>query len=321
MDELAYLTSEAACSRVAERTVRKQSDSTIMAARFIQNKLVNPISKKLFESGKLQRGALRSLVRKTISDLEANEMIFDIRLETPNPLSTSEVYHLHFLIAEGEGEEWIHFFSCDVVLTRKQLRTSLSSTNFKVHRHALVRYMRRERKPLADFFNEIIEPLSISVTLRTAVAITETDQIAIPMGNGLLLGRVKEVDMDKMTLESAAGVMVVDRDDVQQFMKRKNGMASNACRRVEIMTYIDHDSMTPSRERLHEELTTLANNHREGLRELYETIVIQDKHIPTDAEDPERPQMIKSALLAACELTIDPVWTRFITSIGTTGQP
>jgi hypothetical protein len=324
MNEFAYFTSEAACSRVAERAIREQNDSTKMASLVLKNSILTPMSKKLFASGrhKLQRGTLKMVVRSAVNEISKNEMIFDVRLKTlSGTLSSNESYHLHFLIAQGEGERWIDFVSCDLVLTRHNIQASISSTNFRVRKHVLVRYMQRERKPLSEFFKEIIEPLTVSAALGSVL--TYTDQgngcdIALPIGNGLLFGDVVKLESSEENPheDTIVDVVIFDGDGCESMQRLKTTLTKGIYPHVEIRTYVDRDAMTDSRSDLHQTLTNFVNKNKEGLNKVYETIIIQDRFILNSDEMGETANLMVTALKNAAMVVTSKIWQRFVSSVG-----
>ena len=90
---------------------------------------------------------------------------------------------------------------------------------------------------------------------------------------------------------------------------------------VEIMTYVDRNSLTPARERLHRVIETFVRDYAEGIKRCFDVTYYETTVIDTDEPDIARvmSEQIKAAVDGARALVLTPEWKSYEANVGAYG--
>lgn len=316
MSNVAF-TSEHVTNNIARRSVAEMESNAQENARMFAQRLLIPIAQRLSSSEKLRRGVLPQMCRKIVSELQADPNVIMVEFDSGDrkKLSANEDYRLAYVMtsASAQSSDWVQFTAAEVFLTRRELDVNSTTCDFRIHRHALARFMQRELQPTETLFGKLESALRASVTLGNAVA-TECDtaNIALPIGNALLLGRVRVTDAHKypakkMKVRFGKTTEVSDDDRPMLF--------DDARILVEIMTYVDFNSMTPSRERLHEMLTDFVEANQLGIRQVFDATYFEGTSVNTN-DIPRLKETMAAAIEGSRAVVTSPEWKNFEASVG-----
>lgn len=308
MDPVIF-TSSNACDRIAGRTVRNLSAGSLKAAEIVK-RIMLPFIYELGNSKKTQRGVLQRICRSVVQRLEEEESILKVDVEQLySALSTRESYDLRFILTVGsEDEQFIEFVACEAFLTRRNAKVTLTGTDFFVHRHALSRFMQREEKPLTEFFAAAVEPLYCSSVIAPASAFTSSENIALPMGDGMLMGKMTFVDAEEQPMEQIE--VVLGHDPSFKSVNRQPSLIRERRCVVELLTYVSDEAMTYTRAELHDKLAAFSKEHGAACRQLLEGLLFPEKVINI-----RHARALQEAFVAAYssarELVNSPEWEFF----------
>ena len=303
-------TSTPVCDRIAGRTVRDLHSAIARSGKIVE-KLVLPFAIRLHNSGKkAPRGMLKGMCRQMVKALEADPSIINVEVETIySELSIKEAYDIRFVLAVGdEDEQFVEFFAAEVMLTREDATVTMTGTDFRIHKHALSRFMQRERRPLTAFFQAAAQPLACTALIGAATAFTDSENIALPMGNGLLLGKATYFRAEEHPVEAIR--MVIGPKPKFDAFDRAPSMLSKVRCIIEIFTYVDEGAMTESRSSLHKILQNFWDTHQQSAKEMFGGLVFLEM-VTRKSEIANVMDRFTQSYLAARELVSGSVWKHF----------
>jgi hypothetical protein len=312
-----------ACDNIARRTVRNLGlEKAKKAAIRVQSALL-PVAKQIINSGKVKRGTIRLLGNRLANTLEKDPStvwVESIHM-TRSRLSTSEHHRVAYVMAMGdsEREDWLDFLGCEVFMTRKEAELSTTGLDFRIHRHALSRFMQRERRSAADLVAEMGQALQAATFMGPMALVSHTSQhLAIPIGDGLLFGRFTGVNSMTSPAYMLRARFEPQREPFDWQDVREDHLVKGARTHVEIMTYVDAASLTPSRTELRDVLRDFRERHANALRWMFHSAYFPNAKLPrqmianTNKEIREATTEIKAIIRG-------PEWNRFVGSVGRRG--
>jgi hypothetical protein len=312
--------SEYVCNNLARRTLRGLGGDTAQAnASMFVERLIMPIGEKLSTSGRMPRGVMAKLCQRAISQLEADSAVVEVEYTNiqSSKLSANERHRLSYIISTGtEDEHWLEFVATEAWMSRKEVEVSVTTTDFRIHRHALSRYMQRERKPAESMFGDMMDALYASALLGISTSNIESEHIALPVASGMLFGRALVFDTTKHPPKKMKVVM--NKYDLTQEEAPRGSLLSDHRVQVEMMTYVSQDALTPARRELHTVLSEFLARHKIALKQLFHACYYERGIV-----DPEVyarfNEIIAAAITEAREIILGPVWSRYTDSVGYDG--
>lgn len=315
MNNVVY-SSENACDNITRRELRALDDimPRLKASKFTQD-LLFPLGKRIASAGRLKRGMLKAAVTKVERQLRSEVGVIDVEVEhyAPSRLSSNEGARMAFVTLMSEGEHWLQFYLTEAVMTRKDVTVRSSEADVLIHRHALSRYMQRERRPFTEMYGEIMDAVRAAPLIAEAAVKVSGNQIAVAMGDGLFLGRLRTLNwaqapayIERIKMSAhAADHMLEDRPDMGETPSRVV---------VEIMTYVDHNSLTDAREELRDVLTEFQQRRSFEAKVLFDATYFKAATIPADVGQEQVQEMIFQAVEEADKLVECPAWVDFVTT-------
>lgn len=310
--------SEFVCDNLARRKVRQLSGefARANAESFTQNLLL-PVARKLTTSGRVPRGEVSKMVKRLYQELMTDPSVVDLDHAklTSSRLSSKDEHRLAYVLASAtEDEQWVEFITNEVDISRKRLTVSSTATDFRIHRHAVARYMYREMRDPEVLLKDLSTALAASVLMGHVVASeSESKHVAIPVMDGMLFGRVTVLDAKKKPPIR----MIIDlrSNMVPRRGRQDRELLGDEHVMVEILTYVDANSLTPQRQHLHRVIEEMLSHHALGIKMLFDASYY-DKTV-VDREDAEGIYpAIESALEAGRSLMQTREWKSFAASVG-----
>ena len=191
-DQSVAYSSRFVTDNIAARTVKGLG---IHGALVHLNSVTHPIMLHFAQNGsKLKQANFSKLARNILEKLRSNPMMLDVRCEclvkAPSP---RESYRIRFVIRDNhQGDAFITLMVGEVLLTRREVTVRLNDTHIRINTHVLARYMQREKRSTDRFFEDLMNPLRL-VPVMAIQSAKVSDNIAIPMGSGLLFGKVHTI--------------------------------------------------------------------------------------------------------------------------------
>lgn len=310
--------SEFVCDNIARRTVRSvQSQAQQAQMQNFVEPFMKPIMMRLAKSGRFQRDVLHKLVSQLERKLEADETVFALEASAfrKSKLSSNESYRVTFKVPASQDEEWMAFTATEVNLTRRSIDVGYTYTDVFIHRHAISRFMQREGKPPEEIYKMLDATIDLATVMAWPTAMYERDgktdlNIAVPLGNGMLFGRLS---MSKGG--SKRGVFKVDsRSADHEEVLRVPGFDYMMV--VELMTYVDNNSLTPHREALRDRILEFQRAHAWGIQLAADSVYFTRLAVPPEIAGQDMQGLIHAARPAMDALLGTPEWTHFINSVG-----
>jgi hypothetical protein len=160
-------------------------------------------------------------------------------------------------------------------MSRKALKITLGATNFIVTEHAISRYMQRECKPPEAMFSKLVPAVYTSYSLGLAVLGLTRNDLALPLGDGLLLGRSCwcEAKKDEEIVEV---LYTVDGDSARdgEIVERK-GPLSGCTPFFEISTYLSADDLLGVKEAVRDEVNRYYQGNAAVLKDIFENMLLR----------------------------------------------
>lgn len=306
-------TSEFVCDRIAERNLKEfRADQFAAAAKF--SKLLSPIAAEV-QTGKLKRGSVRMLSERLANQLRNEPAITELTLHqlTPSRLSTHEAAHIRFSAMGSDEAAWAQFITTDIDIQRKSIRLAVSGIDVLIHRHALSRYMQRERCDSRALMNSILPAIKMAGIIAYGQARHPERNIAIPVGGGLLLGRFSVADPHKnppTTLRAVVGRNVFgDYETVSRATP-----VDGARTMVKFITYADADLLSDNRRDLHRILTEFGQRYDRAINTVFDVFNFDEAYIETDDIDSIKEEI--GIMLRGVEDVIGGTeWQQFLDSV------
>lgn len=317
MNSVAY-SSEFVCDNLARRKVRQLSGefARANAESFTQNLLL-PVAKKLTTSGRMARGEVGKMVERLYAQLLADPSVVDAEHTklTTSRLSSHDEHRLTYVLASAtKDEQWVDFITNEVIVSRKRLTINTSCTDFRIHRHAVARYMYREMRDPEVLLKDLSAAMAAAVVLGHVVSEDREDNhIAIPVMDGMLFGRVTVCDTAKRPPIKMVLDLQANTKPSRTVMHRE--MWGDQRVVVEIMTYVDGNSLTPLREHLHREVESVLREHAFGIKTMSDSFYYDKTVVEREDADRIYPAM-DDALKATRELVQSKEWAGFAAGAG-----
>lgn len=305
--------SEYACDNITRRELRSMEDivTRVHATKFSRDLLL-PIGQRLTVSGRLKRGMLKPMVERVEQTLRTEPGIIDVEVDlmTHSKLSSNEEYRFAFVAGMNDGEHWLDFMLNEARLSRKELVVKTTKSDLRIHRHAISRYMQRNRRPAKEMYAEVMEAIRAASLMGEMAGGIPGGQIALAIGDGLLLGRVHRylwaecpaaVETLTINVKSADHEMLVRPDELESPHRYV----------VEMMTYVDHNSLVASREALRDRLREFQDRYAFEIKVLFEATYFNEANVPPDMIDSANERLLTMAR-AAKALVNGPEWQQFV---------
>lgn len=310
--------SEFVCDNIARRTVRNAQEQAQRAQmqNFI-DPFMKPIMMRLAKSGRFQRDVLHKMVAQLERKLEADETVFALEASAfrKSKLSSNESYRVTFKVPASQDEEWLAFTATELNLTRRSVEVSYAYTDVFIHRHAISRFMQREAKPPEEIYKMLDATINLATVMAWPSAMYERNgkndmNIAVPLGSGMLFGRLS---MSKGG--SKRGVFTVDSRSAEHDEKlRVPGF--DYMMAIELMTYVDNNSLTPQREALRDRILEFQREHTWGIQLAADSVYFTRLAVPKEIAGQDLQGLIQAARPAIDKLLGSPEWTHFINTVG-----
>jgi hypothetical protein len=305
-------TSEFVCNNLARKVVLGMEAIAKDNAKDFARGLIIPIAERI-TAGKVKRGALKVMLDRTVATLEAapNVVAVDYAAATRKKLSANEQHHLTYILANAVtgDDDWVCFVCTEMAASRKMLSVNSTNADFRIHRHALARYMNREMKPTDDMFTGIADAVRAGVLLSHAVAENKNHEIAIPLRDGMLFGRIKLVN--NAHFPSPKMKFTIDKMGPNFFEDTRRSLHHDRFRvMVEMMTYVDWNSLSQPRIELHRKISKMIQDHQFGITQCFNVAHYEQGMLEEDQHSEVTPS-ITAALEAARDLVRTPEWTAF----------
>lgn len=312
-DPTAAFTSEYVCNNLARKAVRElgQQSARNNASRFNETLLL-PVAKRLITAGRCQRGEIGRMTKNLVTKLKADKCVVSVEHnDFTKKLSSNEEHRLTYVLAVSEdSDDWLDFVCNEIRLRRKEIDMNVCVADVRIHRHALSRYMQRELRSAERMLEELEETLHMSSLLGAAAASVEGGNIAIPLKNGMLFGRVHVIDelgtrmilhMDKHGPEHSDGLRHSITKDARVF--------------VELLTYVDGPSLGPVKERLCERVNEFVRLHKKGAKAMFDASYYTCSVLDADGEAGLFLR-IADAINAATDLVQTREWQAWVDNVG-----
>lgn len=311
--------SEFVCDNIARRTVRSvQGQAQEAQMRNFVEPFMKPIMLRLAKSGRFQRDVLHKLVSQLERKLEADETVFALEASAfrKSKLSSNESYRVTFKVPSSQDEEWMAFTATEVNLTRRTIDVSYTYTDVFIHRHAISRFMQREAKPPEEMYKMLDATINLATVMAWPTAMYERDgktdmNIAVPLGSGMLFGRLS---MSKGG--SKRGVFKVDAKVGAEHEEVLRVPGFDYMMAIELMTYVDNNSLTPQREALRDRIIEFQHEHAWGIQLAADSVYFTRLAVPQQLAGQDLQGLIQAARPAVDKLLGTPEWTHFINSVG-----
>ncbi len=311
--------SEFVCENIARRVVKGYRFQSAAATAFKINSALAPLSATIATAGKLPKGTLlrtaNNLKRKLAS--EPSLISFDIHRSQYSRLSSQEAQRMTYVLAvsSDESEDWVDFLANEMTMTRTQVEAAASMVDFRIHRHALARFMNRELRPAEDIMTDMQDAMHMGTMIGYAAMKSGVTDAAIPIGNAMLFGRV-----DAIRNASSPPFQMCMKINRAEGAKEYSRAADKKGHRplVKVMTYVDSNSLTSSREALRDVLVAFREQHRDAMRYIFDSFHYTYLAIDTfkgktlDALHGE----MKAAIDAMVEVMRGPEYTRYVETVG-----
>jgi hypothetical protein len=308
MNTVAF-TSEFVCENLARKVVLGLEAMADDNARTFAHGLIIPIAQRL-SSGKMARGALKAMLSRTHALLESAPNVVSVTFgeATRKKLSSSEQYHLTYVLASTVTDDWVGFISTEMSVSRKSMMVCSTNTDFRIHRHALARYMNRAMRPTDDMLGGIEDAMRAATLLGHAVTETETGNIAIPMQDGMLFGRVKLIN--NATSPSYRTRFAFKNHQPEMTEEARDTLHDRYRVVVEIMTYVDWNSLSMPRIDLHKAISKVMSEHQFGMRQCFNLAYHEQAMMEQEEMDGVFPA-ITAALEASRALVKSAEWQQY----------
>ncbi len=309
MTDSIIFSSSDVCERLAERMLRHMDEQPETAmVRF--GTLLRPILNTIYNS-KLKRGSVKAHVQKFVDGLSKEPAVIEADFVdlTPKKLSTQESAQFRFVaMSTTESRQWVSFEAAEAMVTRRTVETSLGTTGVRIHRHALSRYMNRERKPLDELFRSIMDAIVMSPTLATIIVTSRKQhEIAVPLGTGMLFGRIRTssnpITHFGAVYDSRAG-------EPTQRVIETTPLVENCKVKVEFLTYVDANALLENREALHRDLSRVYAEYGSVLRMLFEGLTFPNTQM-RKRDYPAVVEKLTQCLAELREIVQSPTWAEF----------
>jgi hypothetical protein len=297
--DTSIFTSINACERIAARTIRNLAISRTHPSVSLLD-VLKPSFHRIYAAGKLTRDELAAVTRKVRDKLNQSEAVVKNTLIIGNKLSTRDMNEGQIVCLQGAGEQWLEMWGVGVMMSRKRIVVFSAPAEFKVHRHALTRYMGGELQYPEHLAAKLLDAAQLSIPIMAAILAHRTDDnLAIPVGDGMLFGKIKLFDGygEFMTVRTGQnGVGMVPR--------RRSGMLKDSTTEANMMTYVDADRMVESRVELHGLLSEFAAKHHRICAAIFEDCVFETNR-------PYQKAIIDELQEDARKLVTSPTWSQF----------
>ncbi len=302
--------SEAATRSLAARTLREEAMEGQKITRLMEQ-VARPAAEALFRGkGKMSLAARDRIAADLKARLEAVPEVLELRTnEIGSRLSSRTEKHYRFLVMSGQEETWATFWSAEVRLMRQSIVIVLCPTYFYIHRHALERFIQREKKPLHEMFAGAAEAVRMAPVVGMWNSRQESENIALPIGSGLLLGKMSMHEVGEKNVPTLS-VMRIDRDGPHVEREPIKLIVPGLHQKYMLLTYVDADALTDSRRALHTELARASTEYDEGLRVIFDAhhcpmrVVVGDEAL-TMVRD------VQGAQMAVGDIVSGPAWATF----------
>jgi hypothetical protein len=283
-----------------------------------------PLVNRITASGKIPHGKIRQLVNGLERSLKNETTVVDVAVEhrAHSRLSTREESRIAYVLAVGDEDrrDWLDFMTAEMHLTRTKIDLSHTMLDFRIHRHALSRFIQRERKLAENMMVEMREALHLASLLGNFVASYRDDgHIAIPIGNGnMMFGRVSTIVHDSPKDQAPVFRTSFSRDGEPEhgMVVRPEHLMSGGRAQVEIMTYVGDKQLTPNREKLRDRLCDFRERNKRSLAFLFDAHYHEHAAVRSDIVKEIRAE-IASIRVEAERLVKGHEWDRYARSVGT----
>lgn len=301
-------TSDNACHQHARRLLESQRGAFKLPMAEVMQ-VVEPLVREVATKGKLRRGDLFPRMRRAYERINAIESVIDCRFisTTESKLSANEGFEVSYLQTSNfesnrRASEILH--GC-LTMDRRTMRLTNGTTRFIVAEHALVRYMRRHRKAPDTFFKSLLPALQLSTVLAPFVISQEHNEIALPLDDGLLLGYAYYMET-KPGEEHSEMVYEITQDGLQKpHIGHRAGLVDCSAIQVEIITYLDNDTLLPVKEELRDRLQELYRDYQAGISGIFDAIACNRRGRASNAE-------IEAAADASKDMVFSQIWQRYL---------
>jgi hypothetical protein len=316
-------TSAFACDDIARETLRKTyGDSrSLVAATEISNKLLRPLATQIVGAGKVRRGEIRTMATALCRRLENEPTVVSTVAEhrVGSKISSKEESRLSVILAlaDDDDRDWLDFVSSEVFMQRTSLQITHSVMDFRMHRHALSRFMQRERKPAEGIMANILQSLQMaSLFGNLSIALTGTENFATPIGDGMLFGRLSAYS----NVRDPAMMSIIrferHKDPMDWDEARPDHLVKGARANVEIMTYVGDKQLTPAREKLRDRMRDYRERHGAALAMMFDSHYYPNAAVPT-ADVDRLKDAVRAATAEAETILTGREWAQFSHSVGT----
>lgn len=261
-------TSSFACDDIARESLLKTfgQTSTKNAHSKLVNLLLIPLAERVMRSGKIAHGQIRTISNWFIAQLSKEPTIVSASVEhRSSKLSSNEKSYVSYVMAVGDGD-WLDFVACEIVITRTCIELQSTDIDFRVHRHALSRFIQREIKPPEEIITSVAEAIKFgSLTGNLMLCASKHHECAIPLGNGLLLGKVVTINSSQQPAEVTRIRIEKNVPPTETTVARPDHLVKGFRGVLELLTYVGDRQLTKNREKLRDALVGFQNQNKEAL--------------------------------------------------------
>ncbi len=298
--DASIFTSVVACEQIADRRVR-ELDNPGQQICHILTRVMKPFLHEL-RGLKTRRGATKDICRRICKNLIEEESVVQIVASSLHQgFSTKEAHEIRcIMVASKEKEKSFEFFAITVTIDRKKTTVDVVSTDFEVHRHALLRFMQREQKGPKEFFNIAVESMQVANVLAPVICDMSNHNIALPAADALMLGKIEVSSF----IVAPLGFRMTFGNTKPEFTDIRRSSITENHVITRILTYVDRDGMTRPREQLHTKLCSFVDTHAETIETVFGRSVFNG--LPGEEEP------LHSCFEDAITLLGGPEWKQFL---------
>ena len=305
-DQSIAFSSSFVTNKIAERTVRGLSLETPLDH---VKRVVRPLMVRFGQGGKLKQANFSMLAKAIAGRLRAEPTLLDVQcqclVKAPSP---REAYRIRFVIRDSQTDAHCTLMVGEVMISRRSATIRMNDTLVRINTHVLSRYMQRENRSTDSFFQDVIAPFKlVPAIVSQACAIGEN--IAIPMGSGLLFGKIAKIEEPDHT---GVGLeFSTNQAEPDFYLYTGRSFFRGGHSQVTIKTYCDEMSLNYNRLKVRDQLRAFQAEHSVAAELLFDSMV----HDCTDDLPHEQLKSCEIMMKAAETIVNGPEWARFCDSV------
>jgi hypothetical protein len=271
-------TSDNACHQHARRLVDRHAKDYSGPMKHII-RIMAPVVKQYARAHKARRGEVFPVMRRSYEELRACPSVIhaDIRAHHTSRLSANESYEIGYMQSAhiDQAKRAVEIMYGRIHMNRKSLQITLGATNFILTEHAISRFMQRERKAPEEMFSQLVPAIHLSYSLGLAVLGRDRNELALPLGDGMLLGRAFWYEA-KENEEIVEVVYRVDGDSARdgEIVERR-GPLTRCTPSFEMSTYLSADDLMGIKEAVRNEIGQYYAGNADMLRDIFENMLLR----------------------------------------------